>query len=153
MHGGADIVQHDALVGLHRLGQAQRHADRPSKEAEATARSTPSTRTAKSEPPGGANPSGGVGHDSVSVGPSTTALAADAPATVADVRVRQRSAHRAVQIAPCASQSVVGGSDTVTSPLPEGSTWISRRSLRPSLRRALTTSPPVTSNDSSRSTR
>ena len=52
-----------------------------------------------------------------------------------------------VQIAPSAVQSVVAGSTTVTSPLPEGSTEISYfRFLPASSRRTLVTSPPATVN-------
>ena len=61
----------------------------------------------------------------------------------------------AVQMAPCASQSVVMGSSTVTSAVESGLTLISHRvlgvSLSPSSRRAPTTVPPVTVNAWSRS--
>ena len=60
----------------------------------------------------------------------------------------------AVQMAPCASQSVVAGSSTATSALESGLTLISHPMLGVSLpgssRRAPTTSPPVTVNAWSR---
>ena len=57
----------------------------------------------------------------------------------------------AVQIAPSVPQARPPASITVTLPQSSGSMWISRRSLRPSTRRALSTLPPVTAKDSSRS--
>ena len=55
-----------------------------------------------------------------------------------------------VQMAPCAPQSSVAGSSTVTFALEAGLTVISHRilgvSLSPSSRRAPATSPPVTVN-------
>ena len=59
-----------------------------------------------------------------------------------------------VQMAPCASQSVVTGSSTVTFALESGLTLISHRVLGVALslssRRAPTTVPPVTVNAWSR---
>ena len=68
------------------------------------------------------------------------------------VAVFARTLPSAVQIAPSVPQARPPASITLTSSQPSGSTWISRRSLRPSTRRALRTSPPVTAKDSSRST-
>ena len=59
----------------------------------------------------------------------------------------------AVQIASDAPQSVVAGREMEMSPCPVGSTCISRRSSRPSTRRAFRTAPPETENARSRSTR
>ena len=74
-------------------------------------------------------------------GPGTTAVAVFASTLLS-----------AVQMAPRVPQARPPASITATSSQPSGSMWISRRSLRPSTRRALSTSPPVTSKDSSRST-
>ena len=71
------------------------------------------------------------------------------PATVADSAC-DSGRPSPVQIAPLAPQSVVSGSRTVTAPSESGSTVIFHRSRRPSTRRALVTSPPVTVNDASR---
>ena len=72
------------------------------------------------------------------------------PATVASNEC-DSGRSSSVQIAPVAPQSVVSGSVTVTGPCPDGSTWIVQLWLLPCCSRsALRTSPPLTSNASSR---